>query len=90
MIPVVQYVVEYLILTVLFHYFIIYTCLITLCGHKIEQIRSVLDVVYNIWKKNGKKSFELSKPALSSEVPDVTFNCKEYLEPLVAFTDSIM
>ena len=85
-------IVEYLILTVLLYFilFIFYACLITLCGRKIEQIRSVLDVVYNIWKKKEKKSLELTKPALSSEVPDVTFNYKEYREPLVAYTDSIM
>ena len=85
-------IVEYLILTVLlyFIFFIVYTCLITLCSQKMKQIRSVLDVVHNIWKQKGKKSLELSKPALSSEVPDVTFNYKEYREPLVAYTDSVM
>jgi len=55
-----------------------------------KQILSVFDFIYNIWKKKGKKSLELTKPALNSEVPDVTFNYKEYREPLVAYADSIM
>ena len=54
-------IVEYFILTVLlyFIFFIFYTCLITLCGHKIEQIRIVLDAV-------EKKLSGLSQPARSS------------------------
>ena len=85
-------IVEYLILIVLFYFsfFMLYITLIKSCGRRIKQIRSALDTIYNIWKNKEKNSFKSIKPALSSEVPEVTFNYKEYQEPLVAFNDSIM
>ena len=85
-------IVEYLILMMLlyFSFFLLYISLTTFCGHRMKQIRSMLDVIHNIWKNKDKNSFKSAKPILSSEVPNPTFNYKEYREPLVALTDSIM
>ena len=86
---------EYLILVVLLYFlsFIMYTCITTLCDSKLQRLMSVIISHMHIkgwiiWKKTTKAElFELNTNGLSSEIPDVTFNYKEFREPLIAVTE---
>ena len=84
---------QYLILVVLLYFlsFIMYTCIATLCDSKLQQLKSVIISHLKgwiIWKKTTKAvSFELNTNTMSSEIPDVTFNYKEFREPLIAVTE---
>jgi len=83
---------QYLILVVLVYYIfsIMYSCIATLCGNRAQQIKvTIVDhlIGCRIWKKSKSKSFEMSPKIMSNQIPGVTFNYKEFREPLVAVTD---
>jgi len=84
-------VAEYLILVVLVYFilFMMHTCTTTLCGSTIQQLRNVASSSLKSWKmcKNQSVSFELSTKSMQNEIPDVTFNYKEFREPLIAMND---
>jgi len=84
-------VVESLILMVLLYFIfvIIFTSVNTFCDHKMHHIRSMFSVILTVLsiRKEKKKSFQLNKQVISSEIPIVSFNYKEFREPLVAVTD---
>ena len=80
---------QYLIFVVFvnFTFFIMYTCIATLCGSKVKI--AIVDHLkgWRIWKKSKCVSFEMNAKHMSNKIPDVTFNYKEFREPLVAVTD---
>ena len=82
---------QYLILVVLVYFilFMMYTCITTLCGNIIQQLTDVASSCLKSWKmfKSQSVSFELSKKNMQNEIPDRTFNYKEFREPLVAVND---
>jgi len=83
---------QYVILAVItyFIFFIIYTCITTLCGRAMQQINDTFSYYikgFKLWKKRKIVSFEMSSKIMSSEIPDVTFNYEEFQEPLVGVTD---
>ena len=83
-------VVQYLILVVLLYFilFILYTCITVLCGSKLEILKEFVTRYTLRWKKNKMiKPAEICMHNTINEIPDVTFNYKEFQEPLVAVTD---
>ena len=83
-------VVEYLILVVLVYFilFIIYTCVTSMMLS--QKLRSLIHEKVKVWKiqkKHRSKIEELNVKNMSSEIPDVTFNYKEFREPLVTVID---
>jgi len=75
--------VEYVISTtfVYFIFFIMYISLNTLCSNRIQKLKDVISsnfITRKIWRKTKSNAFELRS------VSDVTFNYKEFREPLVA------
>ena len=86
-------VVEYLILVVLVYFiiFIIYTCIITILqNNTVLQLRRLIGMHVKVqkgWKRNNNKVEEVSMNYRRNEIPDVTFNYKEFREPLVVVTD---
>ena len=81
---------QYLILVVLMYFilFIMYTCTTMMCGSKMEILKEYV-IRYTLrWKKNKAiKPAEICMHNTINEIPDVTFNYKEFQEPLVAVTD---
>ena len=82
-------VAQYLILVVLLYFilFIVYTCVTMMCGSKMEQLKGFITVHLLAKQKNKRKPVELSMQNTTSNIPDVTFNCREFQEPLVAVTN---
>ena len=84
-------VVEYLILTALVYFvlFIIFTFVSTMMRNTVNHLTSLIKEnvkVLKIWSKNRTiKEFSMSN--ITNEIPNVTFNYKEFREPLVALTD---
>jgi len=78
--------VEYIILLVLVYFILVimYSCLASVCDHKMRQFKNIM---LHPWKKNERTSFELSYKNMTSNIPDVTYNYSEFREPLVAVTD---
>ena len=78
---------QYLILVVLlyFMFFIMYTCITMTCGSKIKKLNEF--IIKHLIKNKPTKPVELCMQKTTSEIPDVTFNYKEFQEPLVAVTD---
>ncbi|XP_065897479.1 uncharacterized protein [Dysidea avara] len=77
---------QYLILVVLvyFMFFIMYTCITTLYSNAAQQLKDVVHshfIRWRIWKKS--RTFEMT----DNQIPDVTFNYKDFREPLIAVTD---
>ena len=77
---------QYLILVVLLYFilFIVCTCVTTMCRSKVDHFKHFIVKQIFTKKKNNRKSFELNT---TNKIPDVTFNYKEFQEPLVAVTD---
>ena len=76
----------YLILVVLvyFIFFIIYTCTATLCSNAVQHLKDVISLHFKrwrIWKKS--RTFEMT----DNQIPNVTFNYKDFREPLIAVTN---
>jgi len=40
-----------------------------------------------VWNKSKSESFGMSPKIMNNQIPGVTFNYKEFREPLVAVTD---
>jgi len=86
-------VVECLILTVLVYFIIIilYSCVTTIMrSNKLQKLRVVIDMkvkMWKAWKKNKSNTEEPSANNKRNEIPDVTFNYKEFREPLVTVID---
>ena len=71
-------------------FFIMYTCITTLCGNAVQQLKNVICLHFKrwrIWKKRNTVSFEMSANNVNNKIPDVTYNYKEFREPLIAVSD---
>ena len=82
---------EYLILVAFVHFifFIMYISVTTLFGRSIQRVKDFISAHLKVWKilrKREGTAFELSQKNMISDIPDVTFNYKEFREPLVAVT----
>jgi len=83
-------VTQYLILVVLLYFmlFTMYTSVTMMCGSKMEQFRDFIIRHIMRWKKNKVvKPVDTCMHNTTSKIPDITFNYKEFREPLIAVTD---
>jgi len=76
---------EYLILIafVYFIFFIVYIFLTTLFHSSMQKLRGYISARF---RKRINSAFKLSQKSTFIDIPDVTFNYKEFREPLIAVT----
>ena len=80
----------YLLFPVLAYFiiFISYHCIVSMCGDTIKRKGNIIILTLKRKFINTKASHELiDMEILSSKIPDVTFNCKDFQEPLIALSD---
>ena len=87
--PITKY-----LITIVFSYFIVFItchCIVSIFPRSIDRVKNNIIVHLAAWKRKALSKKDLSQPlimeSLSSEIPDVACNYKEFQEPLIALDD---